>query len=142
MPTINAYIPQPTPLLFETELGLRAASGYIEFGGWDHVRKTLTPIRISALPSMPGAATLDWVLDSLAAAAEAGRLDVERYSKQLFASTADVRDFRQILRDAGIEKWVNDRHRAALGKIGCAECDCATYPAVSGFFDRHEVVHQ
>lgn len=136
MPTINAYIPQPTSLLFETELGLRAVSGYMEFGGWDHVRKALTPIRVSALSEMPGAAVLEWVLDSLAAAAEAGRLDVHRYSKQLFASTTDVHDFRQILRDAGVERRVNGRHRAALRKVGCAECDCATYPAVSGFIDK------
>ncbi|WOD17023.1 hypothetical protein [Paraburkholderia kirstenboschensis] len=40
---------------------------------------------------------LHWVLDSLAAAAEAGRLDAERYIEQIFAGRWDVRAFRHVL---------------------------------------------
>ncbi|MCG5077501.1 hypothetical protein [Paraburkholderia tagetis] len=135
MPTINAYIPQTTPLLFETEEGLRAASALIEFGGWNHANNVLTPIQVSALSRMPGADVLRWVLDSLSAAAETGRLDAERYITQLFAGPTDLRDFRAIVRDAGFERWMSDRHHSVLRKLGCAECDCSTYPGVTILFD-------
>jgi hypothetical protein len=138
MPTINAYISQPTALLFETEDGQKAASALIEFGGWDYVGKTLTPIRVAALSRMPGAPTLTWVMDSFAAAAEAGRLDSDRFIDQLLTSKADIRDFRQILREVGTERWVNDRHINALRKFGMVDFDIATYPAISGFFDPAE----
>jgi hypothetical protein len=44
MATINGYISQVTPLMFETEEGQRMASACIAYGGWDHMNKTLTPI--------------------------------------------------------------------------------------------------
>ena len=77
-------------------------------------------------------------MDSLAAAAEAGRLDADQYIEQMFASKEDVRSFRQILRDAGAEKWLNDRHFAALKKLGCAELDAVTYAGIASFFDPAE----
>lgn len=72
MPTINAYIPQPTALMFETVDGQKAASALIEFGGWNYHDKSLTPIQVKALLAMPHNPALYWVMDSLAAAAEAG----------------------------------------------------------------------
>src|SRR5260370_41495427 len=117
MATINAYRPQPAPLMFETEEGQRMASGCIEFGGWHHRDKTLTPIQLTALLAMPGNPALFWAMDSLAAAAEAGRLDAERYIEQLFASKEDVRSFRLILRDAGGDRGLNDRLFHALTNI-------------------------
>jgi hypothetical protein len=135
MPTINAYIPAITPLMFETEEGKRAASACLEFGGWNHDDKTLTPIHVEALLAMPHNPALFWVMDSLAAAAEAGRLDADRYIDQLFASRGDARAFRLILRDAGTEQWLNDRHHNALRKLGCASVDAITYPVLASFFD-------
>jgi hypothetical protein len=67
--------------------------------------------------------------------AEAGILDGDRYIEQLFASKADVRAFRLILRDADGEKWLNDRHFTALKKLGCAELDAVTYAGIASFFD-------
>lgn len=139
MPTINAYIPQVTTLMFETEEGQRAANALIEFGGWNHADKVLVPIQVTELSRMPGADVIRWVFDSLSAAAEAGRLDAERYITQLFAGPGDLRDFRALLRDAGFERWMSDRHYAALRKLGCAECDCSTYPGVSTLFDPEDV---
>ena len=138
MATINAYIPQRTPLMFETEKGQRTASGCIEFGGWNHRDKALTPIQLTALLTMPLNPALFWAMDSLAAAAEAGRLDADRYIEQLFASKDDVRSFRLILRDAGQDIWLNDRHFNALKKLGCAEMDVTTYPGIANFFDPAE----
>jgi hypothetical protein len=138
MATINAYIPQTSSLMFETEEGQRMASACIEFGGWHHAEKVLTPIELSALLAMPGNPGLQWVMDSLAAAAEAGRLNSERCIEQLFATREDVRAFRLILRDAGADRWVNDRHYAALKKVGCAELDAATYAGIASFFDPAE----
>jgi hypothetical protein len=138
MATINAYIPQPAPLMFETEEGQRTASGCIEFGGWNHLAKTLTPIELSALLAMPGNPGLSWVMDSLAAAAESGRIDAERFIGQLFATWEDVRAFRLILRDAGGDRWQNDRHYNALKKLGCAEMDAVTYAGIANFFDPAE----
>src|SRR5260370_17522233 len=108
MATINAYRPQPAPLMFETEEGQRMASGCIEFGGWHHRDKTLTPIQLTALLTMPLNPALFWAMDSLAAAAEAGRLDADRYLEQLFPTKEDGRAFRIILRDAGQARWLHD----------------------------------
>ena len=138
MATINAYRPQPAPLMFETEEGQRMASGCIEFGGWHHRDKTLTPIQLTALLAMPASPALFWAMDSLAAAAEGGRLDADHYIEQLFASKDDVRSFRLILRDAGQDIWLNDRHFNALKKLGCAELDAVTYPGIANFFDPAE----
>jgi hypothetical protein len=44
--TINGYIPQVTPLMFESEEGQRMASACIEYGGWDHKNRTLMPIKL------------------------------------------------------------------------------------------------
>lgn len=62
-------------------------------------KKTLTPIQLSALLTMPGNPGLFCAMDSLAAAAEAGALDGDKYIEQLFASSEDVRAFRLILRE-------------------------------------------
>jgi hypothetical protein len=45
-----------------------------------------------------------------------------------------VRAFRLILRDAGADKCLNDRHFAALKKLGCAELDAVTYASIASFF--------
>ncbi|MFM0008516.1 hypothetical protein PQR57_47495 [Paraburkholderia dipogonis] len=111
------------------------AAACVEFGGWIHRDKTLTPIKLSASLTMPRNPSFVWAMDSLAAVAEAGILDGDQYIEQLFASKADVRSFRLILRDAGGEKWLNDRHLSALRKLGCAELDAVTYAAAASFFD-------
>ncbi|MFL9912725.1 hypothetical protein PQR75_43445 [Paraburkholderia fungorum] len=138
MATINAYIPQPTPLMFETEEGQRMASACIEYGGWNHKNQTLSPIRVAELLTMPHNPALYWVLDSMAAAAETGRLDAERYVGQLFASRGDVRAFRHVLREAGGDRWLSDRHHYALRKLGNAELDVTTYVGIAGIFDPAE----
>jgi hypothetical protein len=97
MATINAYIPPPTPLMFETEEGQRMASACIAYGGRNHTNKNLSPIRVAELLTMPHNPALYWVLDSMAAAAKPGRLDAEQYVRQLFASRGDVRAFRHVL---------------------------------------------
>jgi hypothetical protein len=84
---------------------------------------------------MPGNPGLAWAMDSLAAAAEAGILDGGHYIAQLFANKEDVRSFRLILRDAGAEKWLNDRQFTARKKLGCAELDAVTYAGIASFFD-------
>ncbi|MFL9862189.1 hypothetical protein PQR72_41830 [Paraburkholderia madseniana] len=117
---------------------VRLARGCIEFGGWDHTNKALTPIKLAELLTMPGNPGLAWTMDSLAAAAEAGMLDGDQYIAQLFASNEDVRAFRLILRDAGGEKWLTDRHFTALRKLGCAELDAVTYASIASFFDPAE----
>jgi hypothetical protein len=135
MATINGYIPQPTPLMFETEEGQRMASGCIKYGGWDHTNKTLAPIQLTELLAMPHNPALHWVLDSVAAAAEAGRLDAEKYVEQLFLTKEDVRAFRQVLREAGGDRWLTDRHHNALRKLGNTEFDVTSYIGITGLFD-------
>lgn len=103
-----------------------------------HREKTLTPIHLSALLIMPDNPGLFWAMDSLAAAAEAGILDGDRYIAQLLASKEDVRAFRLIPRDAGTDKWLNARHFTALKKLGCAELYAVTYATIASFFDPAE----
>lgn len=138
MAVVNAYLPQPSQLMFETEEGQKVAGACIEFGGWHHRDKTLTPIRLAAMLTMPGNPGLAWAMDSLAAATEAGILDGDQYIEQLFASKEDVRAFRLILRDAGSDRWMHDRNFYALKKLGCAELDAATYAGIASFFDPAE----
>ena len=111
------------------------ASACIKYGGWDHNYKTLTPIQLAELLAKPHNPGLSWVMDRLAAAAEASRLDAERHIEQIFAGKKDVQSFRLILRDAGAEKWLSDRHFTALKKLGCAELDAVTYASIASFFD-------
>ncbi|SMG39805.1 hypothetical protein SAMN06265784_103710 [Paraburkholderia susongensis] len=135
MPTVNTYIPQVSSLIFDTEEGARKASACIEFGGWNAEQATLTPIKVGALLAMPGAPTLTWVMDSLAAAVEAGHVDPETCLNQLFASPSDMRDMRAVLRDEGRDLWLSDRHRGALLKLGAASIDLVSYADVASFFD-------
>ncbi|ADG14519.1 hypothetical protein BC1002_0417 [Paraburkholderia atlantica] len=138
MSAINGYIPQVTPLLFETEEGQRKASALVEFGGWNAKEKTLSPIHVSALSHMPHAPILEWVMDSMAAAAEAGRLHGSNYLEQLFASREDIRVFRTQLREEGPNLWVNDRHHNAMCKLGSTQADSSTYQRITAFFDPPE----
>ena len=124
--------------MFEDDEWQRTVTTCIEFGGWNHREKTLTPIRLSALLELPGNPALSWVLDTLAAAAEAGRLDTKKYIEQMFASRGDVREFCLTLRDVVDNRWLNDRHFNALKKLGCAEVDLVSYAAVATFFDPVE----
>ncbi|MEM5299092.1 hypothetical protein VSR82_32830 [Burkholderia sp. JPY481] len=135
MPTVNAYIPQVSSLIFDTDEGARKASACIEFGGWNAEKATLTPIKVGDLLAMPGAPTLVWVMDSLAAAAEAGRVDPETCLTQLFASPSDIRDMRAVLHGEGRGLWLSDRHRGALLKLGAASIDLLSYADVAAFFD-------
>ncbi|MGB8423722.1 hypothetical protein [Paraburkholderia sp.] len=61
MAAINGYIPQPTPLMFETEEGQRMASVCIEYGGWADKKKALTPIKLLELLARPHNPGLSWV---------------------------------------------------------------------------------
>lgn len=135
MPTVNPYIPQVSSLIFDTEEGARKASACIEFGSWNAEQATVTPIKVGALLAMPGAPTLTWVMDSLAAAAEAGHVAPETCLNQLFASPSDMRDMRAVLRDEGRDPWLSDRHRGALLKLGAASIDLVSYADVASFFD-------
>jgi hypothetical protein len=65
-------------------------------------------------------------MDSLAAAAEAGRLDADKYIERIFAGKEDVRAFRHVLREAGDDRWLTDRHHIAVRKLGNAEFDVTT----------------
>jgi hypothetical protein len=49
-----------------------------------------------------------------------------------------VRAFRLILRDAGQERWLNDRHHNALKKLDNADLDVTTYVGIAGIFDPAE----
>jgi len=122
-------------LIFDTEEGARKASACIGFGGWNAEKATLTPIKVGALLAMPGAPTLVWVMDSLSAAVEAGRVDQDTCLTQLFASTSDMRDMRAVLRNEGRDLWLNDRHRGALLKLGASSIDLVSYADVASFFD-------
>ncbi len=73
-------------------------------------------------------------MNNLAAAAEAGKRNTERYIELSFASKEDVRVLRLILRDAGQDHWLNDRHHNTLTKLGCSELNAMTYPGNASFF--------
>jgi hypothetical protein len=100
--------------------------------------KTLTPIKLAELLARPHNPGLSWVMDSLAAAAEAGRLDADQYMGQLFASKEDVHAFRHVLREAGGDRWLTDRHHNAMRKLGNAEFDVTTYVGIASVFDPAE----
>ncbi|MFM0668128.1 hypothetical protein [Paraburkholderia sediminicola] len=92
--------------MFETEEGQRMASACIEYGGWDHKNQTLTPIKLAELLARPHNPGPSWLMDSLAAAAEAGRLNADKYIEQTFTGKEDVRAFRHVLREAGGDRWL------------------------------------
>ncbi|MGF6937151.1 hypothetical protein OKW41_006313 [Paraburkholderia sp. UCT70] len=136
MAKIEAYAARPTPLLFENEEGQRAASALIEFGGWNHVTKTLTPMSVEALTQKPGAPVLTWFFDSLAAAAEAGVLDTDGLADQLFADSVDIDALVGLMRDGSEMYWVNDRYFWSLQECFFSEEDCTSFGALADAFER------
>jgi hypothetical protein len=140
MAKLDAYKAKPTPLMFEQEDGTNSIAGLLEFGGWDHAKKTLTPIQVGALAAKPGAPTISWFFDSLAAAAEAGVLDNESFAQQLFASDEDRQVLVDLLQESGDIWWLNDRHFWALEALGFSEDEATSYPAFAdALADRVEV---
>lgn len=75
------------------------------------------------------------VMDSLAAAAEAGRLDADKYIELIFSGKEDVHAFRHVLREAGEDRWLTDRHQNALRKPGNTEPDVTNYVGITALFD-------
>ncbi|MFM0629327.1 hypothetical protein [Paraburkholderia xenovorans] len=47
-------------------------------------------------------------------------------------------EFRRVLREAGGDRWLTDRHHNALRKLGNAEFDVTTYVGIAGIFDPAE----
>ncbi|WP_029970728.1 hypothetical protein [Paraburkholderia graminis] len=135
MAKIEAYAARPTPLMFENEEGQRAAGALIEFGGWNHTKKTLAPISVEALAQKPGAPVLNWFFDSLAAAAEAGALDTDGLADQLFADSADIDALLELMRDGSEMHWLNDRYFWALQNCFSDE-DCTSFDALADAFQR------
>lgn len=131
MAKIESYNAKPTPLIFEDNASEKQVAAMLEFGGWDPAKKALTPIRVGALVAKPGAPTITWVFDSLAAAAEAGVLDSEDWMNQVFASGDDLQVFIELLQESGDIWWVNDRHFWALECLGFDESDTVTYARVA-----------
>lgn len=103
-------------------------SALLEFGGWNPAKKALRPSRVGALVAKPGAPTITWFFDSLAAAAEVGVLDDEAFAQQLFASEDDMQVLIELLQEGGDIWWLNDRHFWALQALGFGEDEAASYP--------------
>lgn len=102
------------------------------------VRRALSPIRVSALSRMAHAPIIEWVMDSMAAAAEAGRLHGSNYLEQIFASREDVRAFRVRLREEGPDLWLNDRHHNAMRKLASTQADSSTYQRITAFLTHRK----
>jgi siroheme synthase len=49
-----------------------------------------------------------------------------------------MRAFRHVLREAGGDRWLTDRHHNALRKLGNAEFDVTTYVGFTALFDPAE----
>lgn len=130
------YKAKPTPLMFEDEDGQRTASALIEFGGWDYNAKKLTPIRVGALAAKPGAPVLNWLFDSIAAAAEAGTLDTDDLAGQIFGESNDFEVFIELMREGSDLWWLNDRYFWALQDLGFSEEDCTSFDALADAFER------
>lgn len=140
MTATKGYAAKPTPIIFEHVDGEKAASAYIEFGGWCTKTRKLGSIRVADLATMPGAAVISWVLDSLTAAVEAGVMDDETYLQKLFSSREDLDAFVHALREESDILWVNDRHFRALEALtGYGDEHLLTYAAIADALELEAV---
>lgn len=106
---------------------------YNRWGGWDP-----TTSRFKKIGLQPGAsdevryelAYVQHVLDSIAAAIEADKLNTEEFPASAFVSEQTFRAFVSHLEASCIEKWMNERHFYALSKIYPEEQVC-TYLALA-----------
>lgn len=115
MTKTTGYTPKPTPLLFEarpSDLGEWMKQLAVT-GGWNPETKVMTRITFD-----PAAEELDsltnHVLDSIAAAIEAGIVTGDNFPMSAFASFKDFEGFRESLYDYAETFWVNDRYFWAL----------------------------
>jgi hypothetical protein len=101
------------------------------FGGWDDVKKTLTPIRYEALltDGEDGFIAPEWACDCIALAFENGYLASEVFPGAVFESKADFEAFCESLADHDLF-WVNDRHFAVFFELLGNEEECVTYSSI------------
>lgn len=115
MSKTNAYVPKPTPLLFEN--GARDLADWMEqlasTGGWNPEAKKMVPVIFSQDAEDLDSLT-NFVLDSVAAAIEAGVVTDQNFPMSAFASSEDFESFRESLYDYAETFWVNDRYFWAL----------------------------
>jgi hypothetical protein len=98
---------------------------YRAHGGFEPRTQTMVPLR--------NVARLDrvqFVLDSIVAAIEAGLMDEPRFLPACFESVDDWREFLAQLRCFD-RYWVNERHFYAFLPIVGAESGCMTYPQLA-----------
>lgn len=106
---------------------------YEMWGGWNSKTSRFKKIGLQtgASNELPHPeAYVRHVLDSLAAAIEADKLDIEKFPNSAFESEQVLRDFIGHLRERFLEEWVNERHFYALSKIYNAE-QVRTYEALA-----------
>jgi hypothetical protein len=136
MAKIAPYTPQPAPLMFETEEGQSLASANLEFGGWNPAKKQLKPIQIRRIVETRGD-SFSWAFDSLAASAEAGKLDDETYLQQLFSGKDDLDNLVNIIRYSEENGPLKDRHLQALVHVTSYSRDeLDSYATVATIWDN------
>jgi hypothetical protein len=130
------YVPQPAPLMFETEEGESLTSSLLEFGGWNAVKKQLKPIQVRRIVAARGE-SFTFAFDSLAASAEAGKLDDETYLQQLFAGKDDLDSLVNIMRYSKEDGPLKDRHLQALVHVTSYSRDeLDSYATVATIWDN------
>lgn len=103
-----------------------------KYGGWDEECKSYKPIQFSLLIKEDGSqdSSTNYALDCIAIGYENGRFSsVESFLNDVFATTDDLLEFREALRDYCY--WVNERHfYAFLNLLSTDEAGLLTYEDV------------
>ena len=133
MPTAKRYKRSPEIKMIDSASDLYQ-NNLRQYGGWDQVSRTLTPINYAALhkqelqedKSQFGA---EWVLDCMTLAIEDGRLGKMNFPESVFFSSKDFELFCQELENYGVF-WVTDRHFLAMEALGLREASMLSYPMI------------
>lgn len=102
------------------------------YGGWNPVKKTLTPINFENLMETEEDAHIcgaEWALNCIALAVEAGHLEQSNFPEAAFSSKNNFESFCTALGDS-VFFWVNDRHFWAVEALGLPEEGSVTYPVI------------
>lgn len=125
----TGYTPTPTKLQFERDGSLKLwMESHAKLGGWNPETKTFTAFTLSE--DFDDGET-NYVLDSLAAAVEAGVLEQDSFIDVAFGKDGLTNFVPMLEAYDESEFWVNERFAQAFMYLGFYEGQCRTFSSIA-----------
>lgn len=136
MAKTDPYTVRVTPTMFED----KSYAQYVQQcqkagGGWFPDQQKFTPLNMPALlkafsDDRPGTG-INYALDAIAHACEAGQFSEEGWANELFTDAGSLAAFALGLKEYYAQFWLSTRHWHAFQSLGLVEEEMLTYPELS-----------